>query len=907
MNFKNVDNKYRTIPFWSWNEKLDVNETKEQINKMNDVGIGGFFMHARGGLETEYMGDEWFQNVGASIDEANKLGMHPWAYDENGWPSGFGGGLVNGLGLDYQQKYLRREKGEKHTDKTITNKDGWHYYYDVNEFYVDTLDGKVTKEFIDKIYQPYFDKYGNNFAGFFTDEPQISRNGIPWSFIMEDEYSKRYNESLIDNLDKLFEKTGEYRKVRVNFWKMVTDLFSQNFMKQIYDWCTSHNLGFTGHMVCEETYYSQLTSNGACMPHYEYLTIPGMDWLTRDMEKLLTCHQLGSAAHQNGQKQVLAETFALCGHNAGFDDLKRIYEFQMVRGVNLLCQHLEGYSNRGIRKRDYPTAMYIQQPWWNEYKMFNDAMSRIGMLLTEGEDGVDTLVLHTQSSLWAEYNMDGMLLKEWEQNEWNDTLCSIMTKLEQKHINFHLGDETIMERHGRVEDGKLVIGCKKYSKVIVPPHVAMLDTTAKLLDEYKKQGGVILTVDEIKSNDIIDIPQITYCERHTDEYDMYYFVNSTENTYNAKITKGNKIMDIVTGEMSDFDGNHTFNKYESIVVIDDRTGRKEIEKQDKQYTFIDLGGEWNIKDITENSLTLDYCDYYFDGVLQEKNGYVLNIGSRALKLEKQVRVKCDFTFEANYIPKKLYVALETPDIFDISVNGKAIDKKDLGYFRDKSFRKIDISGAVTVGTNVITLECDFKQKQEIYDNIRKSLVFESEKNKLTFDTEIEQIYLVGDFTVKTDGEFESLDRDAVRYKGNFVIDAPKDKLSLKNIEQQGYIGFAGTITLEKEFRNVGDMALGFKKCGINVIKAKINGRDAGKFMWEPFFKDVTDLLLDGTNKIQLTLTNNLRNMQGPFHLEEGESYAVTPGSFYKEGYIWGTWSDEKWNDDYCFVNVSVEN
>ena len=33
---------------------------------MNDVGIGGFFMHA-GGLQTEYMGVEWFENVTASI------------------------------------------------------------------------------------------------------------------------------------------------------------------------------------------------------------------------------------------------------------------------------------------------------------------------------------------------------------------------------------------------------------------------------------------------------------------------------------------------------------------------------------------------------------------------------------------------------------------------------------------------------------------------------------------------------------------------------------------------------------------------------------------------------------------------------------------------------------------------
>ena len=47
MNFKNIDKKYRPVPFWSWNEKLNVPETLRQVGLMDDVGIGGFFMHAR--------------------------------------------------------------------------------------------------------------------------------------------------------------------------------------------------------------------------------------------------------------------------------------------------------------------------------------------------------------------------------------------------------------------------------------------------------------------------------------------------------------------------------------------------------------------------------------------------------------------------------------------------------------------------------------------------------------------------------------------------------------------------------------------------------------------------------------------------------------------------------------------
>ena len=128
MDLKHIPNQYRPIPFWSWNEKLDERETRRQIEKMDEAGIGGFFMHARGGLQTEYMSDEWFSNVAASIDEAKKRGMRAWAYDENGWPSGFGSGIVNGRGVAYQQKYLRFEKGEGHTERTIFVRR--YYYFD---------------------------------------------------------------------------------------------------------------------------------------------------------------------------------------------------------------------------------------------------------------------------------------------------------------------------------------------------------------------------------------------------------------------------------------------------------------------------------------------------------------------------------------------------------------------------------------------------------------------------------------------------------------------------------------------------------------------------------------------------------------------------------------------------------
>lgn len=900
MNFKDIPNKYRPAPFWSWNERLNTEETLRQIDIMDKAGIGGYFMHARGGLQTEYMSEEWFDNVSAAVSEGQKRGMYAWAYDENGWPSGFGNGIVNGLGVDYQQKYLRCEASEKHTDTTICNAGGYHFYYDVNPFYVDTLNPKATDVFLSEIYAPYYERYKNSIEGFFTDEPQISRNGIPWSFILRDEYRAAYGEDLYEHLPELLYKTGDYRNTRIKFWKLVTDLFSKNFMKKIYDWCNAHDLKLTGHLVLEENLNDQVTSNGAVMPHYEYFHIPGVDWLGRGMTNNLGAIQLGSVAQQLGKKQVLTESFALCGHNVSYSELKAILEWQMVRGINLLCPHLQGYSLRGIRKRDYPPAMYFQQPWWSEYKLFCDAMSRTGMLLCEGAPECDTLILHPQTAVWAAFDPeDGSEVDKIDRH-----LHDIIKTLDEKHIIFHLGDETIMERHARIDGASLIIGCMRYNKVIIADDTAMLDSTRRLLDEYIKNGGAIVTAGELTACDIIDNKNITYTKRILDGCTMHYFVNSTCEPQTACIRSGSKTLDAKTGELHDFDGCHTFEPLGSLIVIDD--GSKRVSRTLPVTQPLDISGEWQICGMSENALTLDFCDYYFDGNLEEENGYVLNIQNRACKLERPVNIRQDYKVRLEYLPKQLWLVCETPEVFSISINGEAVKNPADGWYLDKSFRKIDIAEYVKTGENIITLECLFRQSAEIYENLKKALVFESEKNKITYDTEIEPIYLIGDFSVRTDSYFEQLDKNAVRYNGGFIIDAPKSSASLSNIEQQGMPFFCGEITFSRSFElERTDYRLEFERLGVNILKVEVNGSEF-TLLWGADSIDISSALKVGKNNIRLTLTNNLRNLLGPHHLKVGETYYAAPSSFFKESCIWNGNAEKDWQDGYCFTEFGLK-
>lgn len=903
-DFKNPPKKYRPIPFWSWNEKLDTEETKRQIEMMDRADIGGYFMHARGGLQTEYMGDEWFENITVGIEEAKERGMYAWAYDENGWPSGFANGKISGLGEEYQQKTLRMEVGEKHTERTICNIDGMHFYFEVNPFYVDNLDKKVVKRFIDEVYVPYYEKYGNEMEGFFTDEPQLTRTGIPWSMVLPELYEKEYNRELLPDLIQLFKPVGEYKETRKRYYRLIAKTFSESFAKQVYDWCNEHNLKFTGHMLCEESMLSQAMSSGAVMPNYEYFHIPGMDWLGRDIADPLAQLQVVSAAMQTGKKQILSETFALCGHNVSFSELRRIYEWQMARGVNLLCQHLQGYSLRGIRKRDYPPAMYYQQPWWDEYKLFNDSMTRIGMLIAEGRPDCDTLLIHPQTSVWICFDADKNEGLADCEKKFKDTI----NVLERKHIQFHLGDETMMERHGRVDGNKLIIGEMEYTTVVLPPYIDFLDNTKQLLEKFKNNGGRIINADEVAENPVTDNPEITYLKRKLDDFDMHYFVNSTDKYQKAEISVTGVKLDIMTGEETSFDKNYTFTPYDSLVVLDYRNGRFDFCDK-KEFEKLNTDGEWEIVNHTGNAITLDVCDCYFDGELIGKDMSVSEIQGKACDLGRAVDVRCVFSADVAYVPDNICLVCETPEIFTYKINDTEIEFKDIGYFRDKSFRKSNISKYLKIGKNEIELLCSFKQSEETYDNVKKAVGFEVIRNKLTYDMEIENIYIVGDFSVKTDGEFEKLERNAVRYTGGFVIEKPKKVLQLQNIEQQGFPFFSGRISVKKVF-NISNtnQKLVLKLKGINAVDIKINDKTVSTEIWNNSEVDLSGHLSVGENIIELTIVNNLRNLLGPHHLEEGESYRVRPSSFFKGRSIW-LWSvnspAEEWNDGYCFANITI--
>ena len=545
---------------------------------------------------------------------------------------------------------------------------------------------------------------------------------------------------------------------------------------------------------------------------------------------------------------------------------------------------------------------------------FFDAMSRIGMLLAEGKENADTLLILNQTTAWKLYKGGGEVDKR-QINEYNAALLADMKKLENKHVLYHLGDEILMERHGRVEDGKIVVGKMRYSRVVLPKNLGFLPNTERLLAEFEAEGGTITTVDAVAPNPITEENTLTYTSRDLDGYKLHYFVNTENTTLSATFSKGNLVLDPVTGETYPFYGSHKFEPYESLVLIENGEERQRAPEH-KKLDILSLGGEWRVKGATYNSITLDKCDYYVDGEKWGENTYVLDILPRLNETRCAHDVVLEYSFNVKSVPKTLYLCTETPELFEIKVNGNKVSNKPVGEFVDKSFKLIDIENNVTEGKNIITFSGRIEQSAKTYNHLSKSWEFETMKNSLSYDQELEQIYLVGDFGAYHESETKEFENVLYKVSEPPVLGKMPEKVDSERLDLSGFPTFAGVLELEREIEvDSVDKAVILKGRGVNSVHLKINGKEVAEKMFPPYETNISPYLTEGKNLFEIKIINNLRNIQGPLHLNAPDTRGIGPGAFFRESNVFCNSHGKgeschdvlgHYTDDYVFAHFGLE-
>ena len=1010
--FKNPPSEYRVVPFWSWNEKMEPDEIRRQLRLMKEAGWGGSMVHSRTGLLTEYLGEDWFKAVDATIDESEKQGMLVWLYDEDKWPSGYSGGAVLKEDTGNAVKVLyARKVGDKPSDNSVKMGEpcnGMQIYSRVEPqgnpwfngtSYVDTMSRKAMSVFKREAYDSYYKRYKKYFGSLivaeFTDEPALASHykgspaGVVYSSDIVEAFKKEYGFDPVPHFHKLFADCDGAKKFRLQYFRTANKLFELNFVKLLGDACAERNIALTGHCMAEEPIFYQHLWSGRVMPYYRHMGIPGIDHLGRQVGNPLTGKQCQSVCNQYGKMRMLSELYGVAGGSLTFEDRQWIANQQFVVGVNMLVPHLSLFSQTGCRKRDFPQNINYQQSWWKLNGALDVPLARACYALSQGKYAADILLITPQESaatLWQrEVNatssgVPAETLKKGKHIQ--DALKTAAEDLLASQLTFDLGDEQLLEEDGFVKGNTIGIKQMSYKAVLLPEAETMRPATLKRLKEFMANGGVVLrlgagatlldgekseelekfmaSVKRVDAKDVRaelkkSIPPMleidgksgdrsriwTHIRNFNDGSRLVMLTNlSRESKYEGSLkifgeyTRA-QLFDLDSGDIRDvYAANENGTLMLPLELECAGSIFLRVSKEKPSALSTKKSGvlrtrelsDWKAGRLDDNSMILDYASFSFDGGKRGIEGEIPAIEvSRYLntiKYDGDLTVKYKFNAKDFDASRKLRLVAEYPERAAIKVNGREVKYAGLPFWKDFRWLPIDITGLVKDGQNVIEMHYkDFK--------FGDPTVYKPQWRR--YGTEIEAVYLVGDFSVVSNDTGMKCDNAQAKWyrakptKTNYIR---KSDLALTNPQPlkfgnqtvNGLPFYAGrlsyTADIDVKLSQGERLAVRLGDMDVPVCEVFVDGKSVGVIKHEPFELDITSAV-EGKQKVRLQIVcyATLRNIMDVLHNKIGELYSVWPNRFYIEdisplegadkmfeklnGFADGSWKSKLWISDYC--------
>ncbi len=967
--FANPPRDYSSSPLWVWNDMLTPEQIRGTMRDLAGQKVRQVFVHPRPGLMTPYLSDGWFRLWKVALEEAERLDMNVWIYDENSYPSGFAGGFVpdimpesRGRGLvikeqdsvgniddsivavfrlkddGYENISAAVRAGAQAGDKYLVasvRRAGTSPWYG-GKFYVDLMYPGVTEKFLEVTMDAYTrqigDQFGKRVPGSFTDEPHLApAGGLPWTDDLPEVFEKKWGYSLVDNLPSLVRPVGDFKRIRHNYIQVLLDLFIERWAKPYYEYCERKNLQFTGHYWEHEWPNSLRSPDNMAM--YAWHQRPAIDTLMNQYHEdthaqfgnVRAVKELSSVANQLGRQRTLCEAYGAGGWDLRFEDMKRIGDWLYVLGVNTLDEHLSYITIRGARKRDHPQSFSYHEPWWKAYHIMAGYFTRLSLIMSQGQQINRILVVEPTTSAWM-YQGDSTHAAKLSEigNKFQEMLMS----LERAQVEYDIGCEDIIARHGSTEAAKFNVGQRAYDTVVLPPLTENLNLkTMDLLAAYLKAGGVVICcgqepacVDGKSSNrgqqaaknpsfkriDAGDLPGILLAgskdgfaiqrdkndqgilfhhRRTVSDGEFLLLVNTSIEAPSAGIVnskaKSIERWDASTADVSSYPfekaGDGVKMRFDlppcgSLLLFLSKKAHEPVRKMKEAANVVPAQGRLQIDPIEGNVLTLDYVDITAGGQ-SKKNMYFYQASQFAFSQNGMERNPWDSAvqFKDELITKTFAADSGFEATYRFTIERQLPERLSIVIERPDLYE-------ITCNGRNISAEKDSWWLDKVFGRIDIAKAVKVGENAVTIKAspftiyhELEPAYILGTFKLRS-------------ADSGFVIVGESDtKLELGSWKQQGYPFYAAGVSYGQKFnvaKPAGRYTVELQKWYGSVAEIKVNGVSAGYVAYKPWQCDVTDLIKPGTNTIEVVVIGTLKNTLGPHHAGTGVGSAW-PGMFQK--------------------------
>lgn len=790
--------------------------------------------------------------------------------------------------------------------------------------YLDTMNGSAVRKFIASTHEVYYrhlEEYIPDVVeGIFTDEPGMiydfdfgydfqrsSSQSLPWTGELEDAFRCRKGYSLRDRLIHLIVDVPGAIRTRLDYWDIVTSLYTESYHAQIADWCTRHELSYTGHNMCEEM---SLHYQGDLYASMKSFTIPGIDWTSKmcDLEypAWLSAKVASSITHVERKPYAMCETFGASGWGLRMGDMKRVADLLAVLGIHRLCLHSFFYTIRGVRAYECPPSEFFQNPMWEYMGTYSEYAARLGSLLSMGVPSMKVGLLVPVQSYWSRNCRNGIGSENAFIGDGDHSISRISRAIVETGVEYEIIFDTALDE-SMIQQNELCWGESRLDTVILPPvrflktdvwrmlctfmngggHVILIGSAPVVVDEHGQEivlgscgvreivgDGCMLPEKCLKNHllknlsrkrRVVDAngtsPVIT-SSRHLENGGWCFFAYNTgdtdcEATFEFKGRYLVEHIDIERGsvETCDFEQHEdrtqihfTFPPHQSRMwLLTPKTNIEPVSLPPSEFrSCLNLGPQWDLRLSKPN-------------VLRAKDMIYIPFPSRK-GAEVFFNIICDD------LPDRVFLVLEQGCARNITVNGRVTQYARACRYSDSHQIAVPVEEYLRQGTNQVRLEYDPTPQDE---ELSPLIAYSGITNVLP------HILIAGDFAVSEE---------------RHLLQCPTT-ISNGPWASQGFPEYAGACVYGTSIDIQDTLLTGhvLLVCDIGggYMDVTVNGQSCGHRIWEPYELDVSEALRAGRNRIEIRVSGPPERLFAPL---PGEGNYQNPLAFLRR-----MWDEEAGN------------